>query len=82
MRGFRLSVGIVAWGCCTPDVYSVITTADERTVQVLGDALELRATDSQQQQMLADYLARISFPSADQALDRAAHFLTQHLTAP
>jgi ubiquinone/menaquinone biosynthesis C-methylase UbiE len=52
-----------------PDVYAAITKADERTVQMLGDALELRATDSQQQQMLADYLSRISFPSSAQVLE-------------
>jgi len=52
-----------------PDVYSVITKADERTVEILGDALELRATDSQQQQMLAEYLARIRFPPGAQVLE-------------
>jgi hypothetical protein len=42
-----------------PDVYAASTEADPTVVEVLGDALELRATDPQHQQMLSDFLGRI-----------------------
>jgi ubiquinone/menaquinone biosynthesis C-methylase UbiE len=45
-----------------PDVYSRITEADEETSRQLGDAMELRFTDPQQQAMLSDYLGRIEWP--------------------
>jgi ubiquinone/menaquinone biosynthesis C-methylase UbiE len=52
-----------------PDVYATIIQADPTVVEVVGNAMELRATDPQQQQMLSDYLSRIDFPPSAQVLE-------------
>jgi SAM-dependent methyltransferase len=52
-----------------PDVYAAITEAPASVLEVLGDAMELRARDPQQQRMLADYLARIEFPAEAKVLE-------------
>jgi arsenite methyltransferase len=45
-----------------PDVYAHITDADETTVEQVAAAMELRATDPRQQEILGTYLARIVWP--------------------
>jgi SAM-dependent methyltransferase len=52
-----------------PDVYAAITEADPTVVEVVGNALELRASDPQQQQMLSDYLGRIEFSQPARVLE-------------
>jgi SAM-dependent methyltransferase len=52
-----------------PDVYAAITEADATVVEVVGNAMELRATDPHQQQMLSDYLDRIDFPASARVLE-------------
>jgi SAM-dependent methyltransferase len=49
-------------GGVMPDVYAHITEADEATLDVVAAAMELRATDPRQQEILATYLARIDWP--------------------
>jgi ubiquinone/menaquinone biosynthesis C-methylase UbiE len=45
-----------------PDVYAHITEADETTVEQVATAMELRATDPRQREILATYLDRIDWP--------------------
>ncbi len=52
-----------------PDVYAAITEATPSVVETVGDAMELRATDPQQQQMLDDYLSRLPFPESARVLE-------------
>ena len=52
-----------------PDVYATIMQADPSVVEVVGNAMELRATDPQQQQMLSDYLSRIEFAGSARVLE-------------
>ena len=52
-----------------PDVYANITDADEATLDIVAAAMELRATDPRQQQILTNYLARIAWPSAARVLE-------------
>jgi ubiquinone/menaquinone biosynthesis C-methylase UbiE len=44
------------------DVYNTITTADPAMVERIANALELRAADPKQKEMLDSYLAEINFP--------------------
>jgi arsenite methyltransferase len=44
-----------------PDVYAHITDVDEATIEQVAAAMELRATDPRQQEILATYLARIEW---------------------
>ena len=46
-----------------PDVYAHITDVDETTLEQVAAAMELRATDPRQQEILATYLARIEWPT-------------------
>jgi ubiquinone/menaquinone biosynthesis C-methylase UbiE len=52
-----------------PDVYATITEAPAGVVETVGDAMELRATDPQQQRMLDDYLSRVHFPPSARVLE-------------
>ena len=52
-----------------PDVYAHITEADEATLDVVAAAMELRATDPRQQEILATYLARIDWPPVARVLE-------------
>lgn len=52
-----------------PDVYARITDADESTLDIVAAAMELRATDPRQQEILATYLARIVWPSNARVLE-------------
>jgi SAM-dependent methyltransferase len=52
-----------------PDVYATITEAPTSVVEVVGDAMELRATEPQQQRMLTDYLSRVRFPNTARVLE-------------
>jgi ubiquinone/menaquinone biosynthesis C-methylase UbiE len=45
-----------------PDVYAHITEVDETTIDQVATAMELRATDPRQQEILSTYLARIDWP--------------------
>jgi ubiquinone/menaquinone biosynthesis C-methylase UbiE len=45
-----------------PDVYAHITDADEATIGRVAEAMELRAGDPRQQEILATYLSRIDWP--------------------
>ena len=51
-----------------PDVYATIAEVDPLVVRRLGDVLELRAAEPQQQALLRAYLGEVDFP-------RAAHVL-------
>jgi ubiquinone/menaquinone biosynthesis C-methylase UbiE len=51
------------------DVYSVITQVDPAVIEIVGDAMELRAADPQQQAMLAAYLADVDLPQAASVLE-------------
>jgi SAM-dependent methyltransferase len=52
-----------------PDIYSIITVADPAVVDLVGDAMELRAADPQQQAMLDDYLAAVDLPPDARVLE-------------
>jgi ubiquinone/menaquinone biosynthesis C-methylase UbiE len=56
-------------GDAMPDVYATITEAPASVVETVGDAMELRATDAQQQRMLEDYVSRVEFPAAARVLE-------------
>jgi ubiquinone/menaquinone biosynthesis C-methylase UbiE len=52
-----------------PDVYAHITDADEATLDLVAAAMELRATDPRQQEILATYTARIDWPQDARVLE-------------
>jgi arsenite methyltransferase len=52
-----------------PDVYATITEADAATVAMVGDAMELRAADPQQQAMLAAYLDDLALAPGTRVLE-------------
>jgi ubiquinone/menaquinone biosynthesis C-methylase UbiE len=52
-----------------PDVYATIAEATPQVVAAVGDAMELRARDPQQQAILGDYLARVPFPQDARVLE-------------
>ena len=45
-----------------PDVYNTIIDVDREMVERIAEVLEIRATDTQQRNMLASYLSEINFP--------------------
>jgi hypothetical protein len=69
VQAFLPQLASVVQGVLVPDVYSVITEVDDDVVETVGNAMELRAADPQQQRMLADHLARIALPSAAEVLE-------------
>ena len=50
-------------GLNMPDVYNTIVEADEKMVERIAQALEIRANDPQQKEMLNSYLNEIEFPA-------------------
>jgi ubiquinone/menaquinone biosynthesis C-methylase UbiE len=52
-----------------PDVYADVDNVDPAVAEQLGDAMELRAHDPQQQAMLASYLDEMSLPAAARVLE-------------
>jgi arsenite methyltransferase len=52
-----------------PDVYADVDNVDPAVAEQLGDAMELRARDPQQQAMLASYLDEMSLPAAARVLE-------------
>ena len=52
-----------------PDPYANITEADPDVLNVLVDALELRAAEDQQREMREAYLSRVKFPESAHVLD-------------
>jgi ubiquinone/menaquinone biosynthesis C-methylase UbiE len=52
-----------------PDVYSIITEVGSDVIDLVGDAMELRAADPQQQAMLAAYLGEVRFPDSARVLE-------------
>ncbi len=52
-----------------PDVYAHITEADDATIDQVAAAMELRATDPRQQEMLAAYLSRVAWPATARVVE-------------
>lgn len=52
-----------------PDVYANITDADPDVLDVLVNALEVRAAEDQQREMREAYLSRINFPESAHVLE-------------
>ena len=52
-----------------PDVYRSVTELDPAVAEKLADAMELRATEPQQQAMLSDYLADLALPDRARVLE-------------
>jgi ubiquinone/menaquinone biosynthesis C-methylase UbiE len=52
-----------------PDVYARIAEVDTATQERLGDILEMRTADAQQQRMWDDYLSDIDFPANSAVLE-------------
>jgi ubiquinone/menaquinone biosynthesis C-methylase UbiE len=52
-----------------PDAYSIVTELDPAVAEQLADAMELRATDPQQQAMLAAYLDDLAMPDGATVLE-------------
>jgi SAM-dependent methyltransferase len=52
-----------------PDVFATITQAPPRALELIASALELRASISQQQEMLRTYLREIDFPDGAKVLE-------------
>ncbi len=52
-----------------PDLYAEITKVDPEVLQILINALEMRAADPQQKAMREKYLSWVNFPEAARVLD-------------
>ena len=52
-----------------PDVYNTITSAEPVLVDRIAQALEVRAADPQQKNMLGSYLAEVTFPTDSRVVE-------------
>ena len=52
-----------------PDVFANITSVPDEMVEIIAGVLETRAAIPSQQEMLRDYLSKISFPENANVLE-------------
>jgi cyclopropane fatty-acyl-phospholipid synthase-like methyltransferase len=52
-----------------PDIYAKITEIDPAIAEQIANAMEIRAANPQQRNMLDSYLSQIAFPNEAQVLE-------------